>query len=115
MEYLKRRQGFVERGLRTLTPAAPIVGGLTFYVLGYGLGVTGSAIDQVINFAQNVPHYLASGQGSEILRIATNSLGSSLQQASYVGNVVSKPMAAGGALTAWKAYKGFVNFLFGKP
>lgn len=115
MEYLKRKQSLAERGLRWLTPAAPIVGGLTCYVLGYGLGFSGAVMDQVGTFVQSIPHYLASGQAAEIARLATNSIGPAIDQAAYVGNVVSKPMAAGGALGAWKAYKSFVNGLFGKP
>jgi len=110
-----RRQGFVERGLRWITPAAPVIGGLACYVLGYGLGFSGSVIDQVTNFAQNMPHYLTSGGVTEVARVITNSIGPSIEQATYVGNIVSKPMAAGGALATWKIYRSFVDGIFGKP
>jgi len=108
MEYIRRRQGFVERGMRWITPAAPIIGGLAFYALGYGLGFTGSAIDQTTDFVLNIPRYMTSGYDSL-------SIASALEQAKYVGNVISKPLALGGAVGAWKAYRSFVNGIFGKP
>jgi len=114
MDY-ERRQGFVERGLRKLTPAAPIVGGLTFYVLGYGLGFSGSVMDQAVNLVLNIPHYLVTGQSTEFFKNAVNSLGTSIEQAKYVGNVVSKPMALAGAIGSWKVYRSFVDGLFGRP
>ncbi|MFH0711308.1 MAG: hypothetical protein V1944_01905 [Candidatus Aenigmatarchaeota archaeon] len=103
----RRRQGLVERGMRLMAPAAPIIGGLACYAFGYGLGFSGSVIDQATNFVMNVPHYMASGFDSV-------SIGTTLEQATYVGNVVSKPLALGGALTAWKAYRSFVDGIFGR-